>query len=83
MIITTMGAVELKNRIQTFLDHADERVLNIVNSVFENYYQDETVAFHPDGSPMTRKEYKVALDTAETQIEKGDFISAEEFEKED
>ncbi len=79
-----MGAVELKNRIQTFLDNAkDERILSIVNSVFENYYQNDQVAFHPDGSPMTRKEYKIALDTAETQIEKGDFISAEEFEQEE
>lgn len=79
-----MGAVELKNRIQTFLDNAkDERILSIVNSVFENYYQNDQVAFHPDGSPMTRKEYKMALDTAEAQIEKGDFISAEEFEQEE
>ena len=78
-----MGAVELKDRIQTFLDKADDRVLSIVNSVFENYYQDEQVAFHPDGSPMTHKEYKMALDTAEEQITKGDFISVEEFEQED
>jgi hypothetical protein len=78
-----MGAVELKNRIQIFLDNADERVLAIVNGVFENYYKDETVAFHPDGAPMTRQEYKMALDTAEKQIENGDFISAEEFEQQE
>ena len=76
-----MGAVELKNRIQIFLDNADERVLAIVNGVFENYYKDETVAFHPNSTPMTRQEYKMALDTAEEQIENGDFISAEEFEQ--
>lgn len=78
-----MGAVELKNRIQSFLDNADERVLSIVNGVFENYYKDETVAFHPDGTPMTRQEYKMALDTAEKQITNGDFISAEEFEQQE
>lgn len=78
-----MGTVELKNRIQSFVDMADDRVLSIVNSVFENYYQDETVAFHPDGSPMTRKEYKMSLDLSEAQIEKGDFISVEELEAEE
>jgi hypothetical protein len=77
-----MGSVELKDRIQSFLDRADHRVLSIVNSVFENYYQDEPVAFHPDGTPMTRKEYKKALDTAEEQIQNGDFVSADELEKE-
>lgn len=65
------------------MDKADDRILSIVNGVFENYYQDEQVAFHPDGSPMSRKEYKMALDTAETQIKEGDFISAEEFEQQE
>ncbi|WP_046755926.1 hypothetical protein [Kordia jejudonensis] len=76
-----MEAVILKNKIQSYLDNADERVLAIVNGVFENYYKDETVAFHPDGTPMSRHEYKVALDTAEEQINNGDFISVEEFEQ--
>ncbi len=78
-----MSAAELKNRIQTFLDHADERVLNIVNGVFENYYKDEQVAFHPDGTPMTRKEYKMALDIAEEQIKNDEYISADQLEKEE
>ena len=78
-----MKTVELKSRIQSFIDKSDDRVLSIVNSVFENYFQDEIVAYHPDGSPMTRKEYKMALDLSEQQIKKGDFISVEEFEAEE
>ena len=39
-----MNTAELKNRIQSFVDKADDRVLSIVNSVFEHYYQDETPA---------------------------------------
>jgi len=81
--VLIMKTVELKNRIQSFIDKADDRVLSIVNSVFENYYQDEIVAHHPDGSPMTRKEYKTALDRSEEQTKKGDFISVEEFEAEE
>lgn len=75
-----MSTVELKKRITHFLEHADERILNIVNSVFENYYQDEQVAFHPDGTPMSRKEYKEALDIAENQVNEGDYISVEDLE---
>ena len=75
-----MGTAELKNKIQSFIEKADDKVLNIVNDVFENSYQDEPVAFHPDGSPMTRKAYKEALDLSEEQIKKGDFISAEKLE---
>ena len=75
-----MSTIELKNKIQGFLEQADERVLNIVNSVFENYYQQEQVAFHPDGTPMSRKEYKDALDIAEKQIREEDYISVEDFE---
>lgn len=79
-IYTFMGTVELKKRITLYLENADERVLKIVNSVFENYYQQEQVAFNPDGTPMSRKEYKEALDTAEKQIKEGDYISVEDFE---
>lgn len=76
-----MSTVDLKNKIQFFLANADERVLRIVNGVFENYYKDEIVAFHADGTPMTRQEYKAELDTAEKQIENGDFITVSEFEQ--
>lgn len=45
--------------------------------------KNELVAYHPDGTSMTRHEYKAALEVAESQIEKGDFMTAEEFEKEE
>ena len=75
-----MSTIELKQRITDYLENADERVLKIVNSVFENYYQQEQVAFHPDGSPMSRKQYKEALDIAENQVNEGDFIPVDDLE---
>ena len=75
-----MDTTILKNRIHTFVEKADERVLSIVNGVFENYYNQENVAFHPNGKPMTRQEYKDALLIAEKQILEGDFIDAEDLE---
>ena len=77
-----MSSIELKNKIQHFLENADDKVLKIVNGVFENYYQDEIVAFYPDGKPMTKKEYSTEIDIANNQVKEGDFISVEEFENE-
>jgi hypothetical protein len=51
--------------------------------LYEGYFKNETVAYHPDGTPMSRQEYKMALDVAESQIVEGDYISAEEFEQEE
>ena len=75
-----MDTFVLKNRIHSFVEKADERVLSIVNSVFENYYNKDIVAFYPDGKPMTREEYKDALLIAEQQIEEGDFLDVEEMD---
>ena len=80
-----MQSLELKKQIHAYVDEADTRLLRIVKGFFENYYDEneEVVAFHPDGSPMTKREYKIALDVAEAQIQDGDFISAEEFEQQE
>ncbi|SFN77230.1 hypothetical protein SAMN05421741_11099 [Paenimyroides ummariense] len=75
-----MDTIVLKNRIHSFVEKADERILSIVNSVFENYYNKDIVAFYPDGKPMTREEYKEALLNAEKQIDEGDFLDVEELE---
>jgi len=36
-----MGLPELKNKIQQQVESADEKILKIVSSVFDNYYNDE------------------------------------------
>jgi hypothetical protein len=74
-----MEILELKNKIQHFLETADEKVLKIVHGVFENYYQNEVVAFYPDGKPMTKKEYSKSINLANKQVKEGDYISADEF----
>ena len=77
-----MGAPELREKWVQSIKTVDERFLRMVDALYEGYFKNETVAFHPDGTPMSRKEYKTALGVAEKQIEKGDYISVEEFEKE-
>ena len=77
-----MSTAELKNKIQYFLENADDKVLKIVNGVFENYYQDEIVAFYPDGKPMTKNNYITDIEAANNQVKEGDYISVEELENE-
>ncbi len=38
-----MGAVELKDIINQYMDDADEKVLRIVKAVFESYREEETL----------------------------------------
>ncbi|MDN3596832.1 hypothetical protein [Zunongwangia endophytica] len=78
-----MGATELREKWKKSIKTVDVRFLQMVDALYEGYFKNEVVAYYPDGTPMTRQDYKMALDVAESQIEKGDFITAEEFEKEE
>jgi len=78
-----MGAVELRKKWMKSIRTVDDRFLQMVDALYEGYFKNEVVAYHPDGTPMTRQEYKMALDVAEGQIETGDYISADEFEQEE
>ena len=78
-----MGAVELREKWQKSIKTVDERFLKMVDALYEGYFKNEVVAYHPDGTPMSRQEYKIALDIAEEQITKGDYMSADEFEHEE
>lgn len=76
-----MASSDLKKQVLAYVEQADDHLLQIIKKLSEIYYRDETiVAFHPNGLPMTKEEYKKALDLAEAQILEGDFISVEEFE---
>ena len=78
-----MEAIELREKWQKSIKTVDERFLKMVDALYEGYFKNEVTAYHPDGSTMSRQEYKITLEIAEDQITKGDFISADEFEKED
>lgn len=78
-----MGAIDLREKWKKSIKTVDDRFLQMVDALYESYSKNEVVAYHPDGSPMTHHEYKTALDVAEGQIDKEDFISADQFEHEE
>ncbi len=74
-----MEATKLRETVINYMADADERLLKVIKAVVESYNENENVAFYPDGSPMSRREYKEALERAENQVAEGDYIAAEDF----
>ena len=82
-----MGLPELKQKIQIQIENADERLLRIVSSVFDNYLTDDesaidsvsepTVAYDVIGKPLTLKQYNDEVDKGIADFENEEFISHE------
>ncbi|TRX22812.1 hypothetical protein FNW25_11565 [Flavobacterium franklandianum] len=90
-----MGLPELKQKIQMQIENADERLLRIVSSVFDNYLNvdefvettidsvsEPTVAYDVSGKPLTLKQYNEEIDKGIADFENGRYISQEDLEKE-
>jgi hypothetical protein len=77
-----MGALELRESVLEYINTADERLLKVVKAVIESYQEEEIVAFSVEGKPITRSEYKSQLAETKLEIEKGDYISQDDLEKE-
>ncbi len=82
-----MGLPELKQKIQMQIENADERLLRIVSSVFDNYLNEDTntenmasepiVAYDVAGKPLTLKQYNEEIDKGIDDFDNGRFISHE------
>ncbi|KFF07573.1 hypothetical protein [Flavobacterium reichenbachii] len=76
-----MGLPELKDKIRNQLDLADERVLRIVSSVFDNYLN-EVVSYDALGNPLTVLEYHNKVEEGLDDIKYNRIISKEDLLKE-
>ena len=71
-----MGLPELKHKIQLQLDIADERVLRIVSSVFDNYLN-EIVSYDANRNALTLFEYHNKVEEGLEDIKYNRVISQE------
>ena len=71
-----MGLLELKHKIQLQLDLADERVLRIVSSVFDNYLN-EIVSYDAKGNALILSEYRNKVEEGLEDIKYNRVISQE------
>lgn len=68
-----MGLLELKQKIQMQIENADERLLRIVSSVFDNYLNEGT--FEDTTSDSLSFEEKKAIDEALLEVENKQTLS--------
>jgi len=64
--------------MQLLLQTQKESILARIKTVFE----EEIVAYTVDGKPLTKSAYKKELLDAEAEIERGEFTTQEDLEKE-
>ena len=76
-----MGLPELKDKIRQQMDLADERVLRIVSSVFDNYLN-EVVGYDANNNPLTISEYHNKVEEGLDDIKYNRITSSKDLEKE-
>jgi hypothetical protein len=76
-----MGLPELKNKIKLQLDLADERVLRIVSSVFDNYLN-EIICNDSKENPLTVAEYHNKVEEGLEDVKYNRVISQEKLKQE-
>jgi hypothetical protein len=76
-----MGLPELKDKIRLQLDLADERVLRIVSSVFDNYLN-EVVLYDAKGYPVSLSEYHNKVEEGLDDVKYKRIVSKENLSKE-
>ena len=71
-----MGLPELKQKIQMQIENADERLLRILSSVFDNYLN-EIVSYDAKGNALTLSEYHNKVEEGLEDIKYNRVISQE------
>ena len=77
-----MGITELRKSIHAYIDHADKDLLSEVYALVNQYVKNEglTITYRA-GKSLTKEQLHQELIEAEAEIERGDFLTIEEFEK--
>jgi len=57
-------------------------IMDKLEKVLKKEQQEEIVAYTVEGQPLTRSQYKKELLDAEAEIERGDYTTQEDLEKE-
>lgn len=81
-----MQAIDLRNQLMQFINTADESSLRSFFEFIKNQKNkvnnDEVVAYSSDGEPLTKEMYIQKVKEASASVDAGNFLTAEELEKE-
>ncbi len=68
-----MDTMQIKQKLHQFVDKGDEQMLRILYAMIVEYKKAE---------PYTKQQFVEDIKSAEQQIDQGDFLTIEQFEKE-
>ena len=81
-----MSIEQIKKTIHLRIEHADERLLRVIHAMTEAYItpsEEEIMSILPPAKKsLTKKELIAEIEEANAEIERGEFITSEELEKE-
>ena len=67
---------------QYILNNAKESLLAKLKVVIEKEEKDKVVAYNIEGEPLTLEHYQNELNEAENEIDRGEFLTSDELDKE-
>lgn len=79
-----MSTVELRSRIDDFLNQVDENFLKVVHAMLETQIEnqaEEIVGYRPGGGAITVSDLEESIRISEEQIARGECYTIEEVRK--
>ena len=80
-----MSTVELRSRIDDFLNQVDENFLKVVHAMLETQIENQAsqvVGYEPNGDPITLAQLKERVKQSEEDYKNGNYVTLEQLEKE-
>ena len=77
-----MEATKLRKQLVDYINNADEKILNEVKALVENYENDRVIAHTVQGQPLTREKMQQEIAEAEADFKKGNYTTQEQLKEE-
>ena len=79
-----MGAVELKIKINEYLDRVDSSFLNVIHAMLDAYVKenDSIIGYDTKGKPLYASEAKRQFNKDLEAVERGEFVTIDELKVE-
>ncbi len=77
-----MGNEEKRQELIQYIQEADERFLNMVYAMSQEYIKKDVAGYRPDGTPLSHEDVRQRAKAASQRVKDGQYISHEEVKKE-
>lgn len=77
-----MDTVKIREEINQYLQHADDRVLKLIHGLVKADQASSTVGYKPKGSPITKEELTARAESSEKDIREDRVKSSSQVREE-